>query len=522
MATDHAKRPALASRFAPDTQDRFAWESAPDRPNGRSYTASLISKSTLKWQIFAANDVFLRLLVYRSNAATARPTDPAAAPPRGPVKIPKRVIGNISLLFMVAGLVVVRLLIHLGIFAHPWWDVLAGGFEAGTVGALADWYAVTALFREIRLPGAGLAIPLLTRHSNIILRNRRRISDNIADMVENRWLSPEAIGRQLERHAPADELLRHFDDPAHLDAALDLVRRFLHLHAGGLAGAETAAFVESLARDQLAALRFARPLGGWVRSAIERRDHEAVWDALLDTLATGLADRDLHAWLTQQVRQVASGYARRDLLKLIATTWGELTGALDYAVVASKVLEVLDVSFRSARGNPSHPVRRKLDEAVFAFASRLEAGDESATGAVEHAWARITAGAELRPLIDIALDRLAQTMSDQTRSLDTPLMRFLRGVAARQLDALRHSSADRERLSAWVREKVIALVSSRRHLIGDTVRMNLGEMADAQWSSQIQERVGDDLQWIRVNGAMVGFLAGVAIAIAKHLLALVR
>ncbi|HEY2585045.1 MAG TPA: DUF445 family protein, partial [Tepidisphaeraceae bacterium] len=253
--------------------------------------------------------------------------------------MPKRVLGNLSLLLMVAGLILVRLLIHLKVLASPWWDVLAGGFEAGTVGALADWYAVTALFREIRLPVVRLPIPLLTRHSNIILRNRRRISDNIADMVENRWLSPEAIARQLERHAPADELLRYFDYPPHLDAALDLVRRFLHLHAPGIARPETAAFVESIMRDQLGGLRFARPLGAWVKSAIERHDHEAIWDGLLDTLAAGLADRELHAWLALQVRQVAAGYARRDLLKLLATAYGELSGALDYEVVAAKVIE---------------------------------------------------------------------------------------------------------------------------------------------------------------------------------------
>jgi uncharacterized membrane-anchored protein YjiN (DUF445 family) len=434
--------------------------------------------------------------------------------------MPKRVLGNLSLLVMVGGLILVRLLMHLKVLANPWWDVLAGGFEAGTVGALADWYAVTALFREIRLPLARLAIPLLTPHSNIILRNRRRISDNIADMVENRWLSPEAIARQLERHAPADELLRYFENPQHLDAALDLVRRFLHLHADGISRPETAAFVESILRDQLGGLRFAQPLGGWVKSAIERRDHEAIWDGLLDTLAAGLADRELHAWLTLQVRQVAAGYARRDLLKLLATAYGELSGALDYAVIASKVIEVLTVSLRSAHGRPDHPIRRKLDQALFAFASRLTDGDPAATGAIEGAWAKIIAAAELGPVVGVALGRLAQTISEQTSSLQTPLMQFLRGVALRQLDALRNSPADREGLSAWVREKVIAVVSTRRHMIGDTVRMNLGEMADAQWSSDIQDRVGDDLQWIRVNGAVVGFLAGLVIALARHLLAL--
>lgn len=434
------------------------------------------------------------------------------------VVMPHRRLGNLSLAAMVSGMVLVRLLIHLRALANPWWDVLAAGFEAGTVGALADWYAVTALFREIRLPLARIAIPFLTRHSNIILHNRARITDNIADMVENRWLSPEAIGRQLEQHDPADELLRYFDNPNHLDSALDLVRRFLHLHASAVGQPEAAEFLERLLRDQLGSARFAQPLGGWVRSAIERGDHALVWNALLDTLAAGLADRNLHAWLTQQVRGVASSYARQDLFKLIAKAYGELTGAIDYPVVAAKILESLSIALYSAKENPHHPIRQKHDQLLLAFAARLAEGEPTATAAVEHAWNQITQFAELRPIVSAALDRLAETISTQTEILDSPLMQFLRGVAVRQLDALRNSPEDRQRLSRWVRENVIAIVSTRRHLIGDTVRMNLAEMADEQWSSEIQQKVGEDLQWIRVNGAMVGFLAGVALSLAKHLL----
>lgn len=432
--------------------------------------------------------------------------------------MPHRRLGNLSLAAMVGGMVLVRLLIRLGALKNPCWDVLAAGFEAGTVGALADWYAVTALFREIRFPPMGVSIPFLTRHSNIILRNRGRITDNIADMVENRWLSPEAIGRQLERHDPADELLRYLDDPEHLDAALELVRRFLHLHASGVREPESVALVERLVRDQLGNIRFAQPLGQWMRGAIERGDHELVWNALFDTLAAGLADANLHAWLTQQVRGVASGYARHDLVKLIAKAYAELTGAIDYPLVAFKMLESLTIALNSARENPLHPIRQKLDGLLLAFATRLAEGEPAAVGAVERAWERLVDHAELRPIIAAALERLARTVTLQTTTLDSPLMQFVRGVALRQLRALRDSPEDRQRLSHWVREKVIALVSTRRHLIGDTVRMNLAAMADDQWSSEIQQKVGDDLQWIRVNGALVGFLAGLALSLAKHLL----
>ena len=437
-------------------------------------------------------------------------------------RTPRRRLGNLSLAIMAGGMILFRLLIHLHVLVNPWWDVLATGFEAGTIGALADWYAVTALFREIRLPPGGLPIPFLTRHSNLILRNRARITDNIADMVENRWLSPEAIARQLELHDPADELLRYFDDPAHLDSALDLLRRFLHLHASGIGGTESAAFIERILRDQLGAVRFAQPLGGWVRSAIERGDQHVVWDVVLDTMAAGLGDRNLHAWLGRQVQTVAKAYAGRDLIRLVAKTYGELTGAIHYPTAALRILQTMDRALQLAKAEPRHPIRLKLDQLLLSFAARLAEGEPQATAAVEHAWAAVTQHAELRPLVNAALDRLSQTLSAQTESLGTPLMQFIRNLARRQLDALRNSPEDRQRLSQWVRDGAISLVSARRHLIGDTVRLNLAQMADAQWSSEIQQKVGDDLQWIRVNGALVGFLAGLALSLAKHLVGMTR
>ena len=179
----------------------------------------------------------------------------------------------------------------------------------------------------------------------------------------------------------------------------------------------------------------------------------------------------------------------------------------------------MDRALQGAKADPQHPIRLKLDQMMLSFAVRLADGEPTAAAAVEHAWSRITEHAELRPLVRAALDRLAETLAAQTQSLDTPLVQFLRTLARRQLDALRNSPDDRQRLSRWVRDGAISLVSARRHLIGDTVRLNLAQMADTQWSSEIQQKVGDHLQWIRVNGALVGFLAGLALALAKHLLA---
>src|SRR4051794_23185891 len=101
-------------------------------------------------------------------------------------------LGHLSLAIAAGGFVSLELAIHQGWLSGATWRILAGGFEAGTVGALADWYAVTALFRRV-------PIPILGHHSNIIVRNRQRIIANLASTVENEWLTPEVIGQHLQQ-----------------------------------------------------------------------------------------------------------------------------------------------------------------------------------------------------------------------------------------------------------------------------------------------------------------------------------
>jgi uncharacterized membrane-anchored protein YjiN (DUF445 family) len=99
-------------------------------------------------------------------------------------------LGNLSLLACAGCWITTEAFLSSG-FLNGNWRIAANAFEAGTIGGLADWFAVSALFREI-------PIPFVRRHTNIIVKNRHRITDGIADMVQNRWLSPAVVREKLE------------------------------------------------------------------------------------------------------------------------------------------------------------------------------------------------------------------------------------------------------------------------------------------------------------------------------------
>ncbi|MGB5197586.1 MAG: DUF445 family protein, partial [Candidatus Deferrimicrobium sp.] len=141
--------------------------------------------------------------------------------------IPKRRLGVVSLCTTVCGFVLVETLIFRGYVRGPAWSVLAAAFEAGTVGAMADWFAVTALFREVR-------IPVLRRHTNIITKNRSKIIAGITDMVQNKWLSPSVIVEHLVRFSASEALLHHLGDVRQREKLVEILRSLLARLAQGL------------------------------------------------------------------------------------------------------------------------------------------------------------------------------------------------------------------------------------------------------------------------------------------------
>jgi uncharacterized membrane-anchored protein YjiN (DUF445 family) len=118
-------------------------------------------------------------------------------------------LGNISLAVSIGGLIATELALRHGWLAAPGWKVLLQAFEAATVGALADWFAVSALFREV-------PVPLIRRHTNIIIKNRQRIVDGIADMVQNRWLAPNIIREYLVNFSASQYVLDFLANEDHL------------------------------------------------------------------------------------------------------------------------------------------------------------------------------------------------------------------------------------------------------------------------------------------------------------------
>ena len=415
--------------------------------------------------------------------------------------------GALSLAAASAGFAVMAALRHAGIAATPGWSVLQSGFEAGMVGGCADWFAVSALFRPI--PSRRWSLP----HTDIIVRGRAKLALGIVDMVQNRWLSPETLAEHLGRLSASGFILDHLADPATRAQVLAAVRALLGRFAGSLDAPEIAAFLDRALRDQLAGLDLGPTLGPWLEARIVAGDTRPLWDLLASSLADGAEQGAFQGPIRGMLETAMADYKEQGFWQQLKASAGELF--FDYGEIAASLGNGFGRTLRAIRQDPGHPLRARLDEQFTAFARKLAGGDREACAMLEGVQRRLTENAELGPVLARILSRLQETLQDQLRNPGGELPRLLDRLLENLVAELRREPEVQARLDAWVRRWILDVATSNHHVIGEMVQSALARLSDRDLVAQIEEKVGADLQYIRLNGAVVGSLVGMALALVR-------
>ena len=419
-------------------------------------------------------------------------------------------LGNISLAGAIAGLIATEIALRHGVVAGASWQVVRQAFEAATIGGFADWFAVSALFHEVPLP-------LIRRHTNIIVKNRRRIVEGIADIVQNRWLAPHIIREHLSLFSASQYVLHYLGQEERFDKLLGIIRGIIGQVGRGLEAPEFAAFVERVVRDQLRDIQFAKPLGGWLGQYLRRGDHHRVWDALLTAVGNAAQRSDLQRLFQAMIGRALDEYQAAGFLKQLGIQMARRLNLVNEEQLAAILISKITEAVREARSDPGHPLRSWVDAIVIEFADKLARGDQDALAIVESVRSALIEAAGSGEILQRALRRLGATIEEGFKNVDSDLNRLLRQELHRRLELFRVNIAAQEQLDGWVKNLALELVEQRHDMIGQMVRGSLEKLSDLDLVRQIETKVGQDLQYIRLNGAIVGGFAGAVLAIIKML-----
>jgi len=358
--------------------------------------------------------------------------------------------------------------------------------EAAMVGGLADWFAVTALFRH----PLGLPIP----HTAIVPRNKDRIGDTLAQFLRDNFLVPGVVARRMRRLDVASSVGRWLANPPGGEGRLrrgasrlaaDMLEAFDPQRLGGM--------VKSAMGTRLRAMQVAPLLGQALTAAMKEDRHVPLLDGVIRWAANVLTSNE-HL-IRQMVHDRAGGLMR----------WTGLDETL-----ASKIIDGLDNLVSEMAGDPGHPLRAKAEEGLALLAFDLQ-HDPAMRARVETLKVELIENPAMQRWLDGLWEQARAGMLRVARDPDAALAGQL-GDALRQLgETLQKDQGLRRTINRFVRRAAVGTAADYGdgivRLVSETVRG-----WDARTiTRRLENAVGRDLQYIRINGTLVGGLVGLII-----------
>ncbi|RLM02497.1 DUF445 domain-containing protein [Gibbsiella quercinecans] len=400
-----------------------------------------------------------------------------------------------------AGIFIATVLYPLWFPANAWIGALKAISEAAMVGALADWFAVSALFRRV-------PIPLVGRHTAIIPRNKNRIADNLALFVQDKFLNTNALLALIRRHDPAQIIANWLSTPANAALfsgyLLKMIRGFLDLADDQ----RIQAFMRSAIHKAIDKVDLSQTSAMLLESLTKNNRHQVLLDDAIRQLLHLVNKPGTHAFIAQQV---ISWLKREHPIteKMLPTDW---VGDKSAELAASAVQSILN----DIEQDGAHELRQGFNRAVQRLIAQLRSSpemqlkaeeikdylkqDEALNSYISQLWG------DLRAWMKADLDKTDSVLHARASAAGQWL-----GEALQQDAELRASLNQHMEEAATHAAPEFSTFLSRH--ISDTVKS-----WDARdMSHQVELNIGKDLQRIRINGTVVGGVIGLILYLLSQL-----
>ncbi|WP_257214643.1 DUF445 domain-containing protein [Variovorax sp. 54] len=380
---------------------------------------------------------------------------------------------------------------------HPAWGYVAAFSEAAMVGAIADWFAVVALFRH----PLGLPIP----HTAIIPSNKDRIGAKLAGFICDNFLSTAQVLAKLRQFDAAGRIAEWLARPASGDRLGEWGVAATRYGLTAFDDERVRDFMGRAAAAGLAKIDLSRLTGQALDALTAGGRHQALLDDVLQQVAELLDGEEVQAHITEGIAreiktlryvgldQVAAKLATRKIVAAIARTLAELAA------------------------EPDHPMRKRFDHFVDDFVVRLKLDPEFQQRG-EQIRAELIAHPALGDYLHGLWGELLGWLHDDLGRPDSTIRQRIATMAGALGQRLQNDAAIR----AWINEQLEAAapaaIERYREDIRRYIEERVGEWNAHEMTDELERHIGRDLQFIRINGTLVGGLVGLLIHTATQLL----
>ena len=368
--------------------------------------------------------------------------------------------------------------------APGWVGYVRAAAEAGMVGALADWFAVTALFKH----PLGVPIP----HTAIIKRKKDQLGEGLGNFVRENFMSPEVVETKLRDAGVAERTGKWLADERNAERVAAEASTVLRVGVEMLRDEDVQQVLDKMIVKRVAQPQWGPPVGRVLSSMLEEHRQEALlqlladrafeWSLNADEIIERVIERDSPTWTPKWVDGLLGDRIHRELMDF-----------------TDKV-----------RRNPDHELRRSATKFMFEFADDLQ-NDEATIARAEKVKDQIMAREEVTRAAETAWTTAKRILLESVDDPESTLRARIADSVVHIGESLRDDVNLRDKVDRWIVRAAQHLVSQYGTEITAIITETIERWDADEASDRIELHVGRDLQFIRINGTVVGSLAGLVI-----------
>ncbi len=361
--------------------------------------------------------------------------------------------------------------------------------EAAMVGALADWFAVTALFRH----PLGLPIP----HTNLIENSKQRLGDNLGSFVVSNFLSPQNIrpymmklkisgfvGEWLGKEKNQDILIKNISD-----IVLDILNK--------LDDTAVSQFISKKVQEMTDDIRLNKIVGNGISYIIEKNDHQRIVTNLSSQIKNYILEND--EMIKERVKKGSYTF---------------IPSFVDNKI-ADKIANGLSDFFREIEEDPQHEIRSLITQKIQEFSVDLKE-DPKWDEEFKNIKNDLLKGDKLNEYSNDIWLSIKNTLKNELQEEESSLKKYISKNLNEFSENLKTDESLQNKIDDWIRVTAYKYILRNTHQFGNLISSTVGNWQGKELSEKLELEVGKDLQFIRVNGTLVGGLVGLIIYTIAH------
>ncbi|MDP1456610.1 DUF445 domain-containing protein [Bacillus wiedmannii] len=376
-------------------------------------------------------------------------------------------------------------------------EIIQGGFEAGLVGGLADWFAVTALFRH----PMGIPIP----HTALLPKNRKRVTKGLIHTLENEWLTKESITNKVKEMQLAQMVLQIAEREMQSDAVKKGIVTIAEKAIVTIDTEKLAVIIEKELKTYLHTINTSNILQVLVDQLVVQEYDEKTLDYILVKVKDWTAQDEARYQLGSLGMKAMENIKVDGFLQFTLKSFMNIVDEDKIGGILQKFIISNINSLQDADNSTRQLILSKIRQEIINVKE-----NETLLQELENWKGKWIANWDATDKIKEMLEQVQQraiTFVKNEEFANKYVIPFLQT----QMNKIKEDEQTVQKIEEWLQKQVVTLVEKNHSKIGKLVQENLDKLDDKTLIEMIENNVGKDLQWIRVNGAVCGFMIGLVL-----------